>query len=106
VTYKGFDFTEIAQRFGILPEGDLENVEYDDDNIVPLIQDHISQRVRENLHLSTFDSKEEKELREHLTLLIGHGNSYQTPVWEGLLNVKDTHTFLQMCIPLIGYMWD
>lgn len=97
MTYKGFDYSEIAQRFGLLPEGDLENVEYDENNLVPLIQDHIS---------ANMGPETEKELREHLTLLIGHDNTYQTPVWEGLLKVKDTHTFLQMCIPLIGYMWD
>lgn len=90
--WKGYDWSELAQRFGLVE--DLYDCQEED--LLAKIKDFILKNAIEA----------EPHLREHLALLIKHNNTYQTPVWEGLLKIKNNHTFISMCIPLIGLMWD
>lgn len=95
--YKGYDWTELGIRFNLLSEKDFESNNYNEDQLLEDMQTYLRRNA---------DAETVQHLREHLTLLVEHDNSYKTPVWEGLLNVKDDFTLIRISIPLIPYMWD
>ena len=100
--YVGVSWAELGVRFKLITLEQYEDSSYDEDELLEEIKDYISNNTGVGDHLY----KIRRHLREHLTLLIERDKSYKQPLWRGLLNIEDEHTFMQMCIPLIGYMWD
>jgi len=101
--YPGFDWSELGVRFGLITPEQHEDSSYDEDKLL----EEIKAYIEKNTHPVNGVSQEMvRHLKEHLTLLIEHDNTYNSPLWKGLMGIENHHTFCNMCVPLIEYMWD
>lgn len=91
--FKGWDWSELAARFGVaIP---------DEDDPTPLA-DFLAEWHTKN------DSEKDRiaaTCREFLEALVSADPSYNRPVWEGLVKVKDDDTLIAFMTKLIGWMW-
>jgi len=90
-TFKGYDYSELAERFGV----DVT------DSVEPL-------RARLTDLLYENDGNAIAMVRAFVVALANNArqNGYAAPVWFGLAAVADDHTFLNYLIPLIDRAWD
>jgi hypothetical protein len=92
---KGHDWTELGEYWLICK---------------PSLSDKTAaQRIKQHLldvcGTNTALKQTAKDVRTFLRALIKQENSYSTPVWKGLLAVKDDETLLKFTIELLECMW-
>lgn len=90
--FKGFDWTELAARFGV----DIKDDQKEDAAKLRTWLEHHS--MRELAWVAT-------NCREFLTALIQTDPTSNKPLWIGLAGVKDDETFMRFFTHLFEWMW-
>lgn len=88
--FKGFDWTELAGRFGVV----IPN----DDDAEPLV-------VYIESHLAWEPERICQICREFLDAIVATDPTHNKSVWEGLTKVKDDETFMRFFIHMLDWMW-
>lgn len=107
VTFRGFDWTELAPVFNIpiTEEDDSSNQDILAGKIRVALNElgaRISMPSKPNLA-----KKQVAQVREFVRVLAlqSRGHHYDTPLWEGLGKIEDDWTFLQHTALLLETMW-
>ena len=102
--FKGWDYTELGNAWGIL------NDEMDDQEAEATITNYI-RKIRIDGMGSPEDSEENKKLkslandiREFLKAL-SNCKGYETPVWKGMIKIKDDWALAGFTINNLTNMW-
>jgi len=88
--FKGYDWTELAERFGVSIPDDDPKV------LVSWIENHVAQGEEEWVA---------KTCREFLDALIATDPTDNKPVWQGLAKVEDDGSFMTFFIHLLDWVW-
>lgn len=96
--FQGCDWTELCDFWNIKIPKDA----YDEEERKPLIEFIQS-------HYDGYNDKYDEHIIEgcksYLKALIKNDRCYSTPLWQGLLQIKDNTTFMQYFIWLLPSMW-
>jgi hypothetical protein len=89
--FDGSDWCELAKHFGVF----IDEIESDCEPLAEYLKDN-----RESLEV-------EKVCREFLDALIKQSkkHTYLFPLWDGLGQIEDGFTFMEMFIHLLPAMW-
>lgn len=101
-SFKGHDFLELADYWGI-------DTEKEDDEIIQEMIQKIEGAVVQLRFLPNSSNEVANDLRSFVQALWTTTQEHdfpESPIWEGLLKIKDDDTFLQFCIPLLRNMWN
>ena len=95
--FEGFDWTELSQAFGLYKESE------EDEMTLKKTRDYLLEH-----HFPKASSEVADTIRSYLAALYDRSSKagkYSTPVWGGLLEVKDDRTLIKYTIILLEYMW-
>ncbi len=97
MNFDGIDWTELSKFFGLFDESDDDETvlkktkEYLLENHFPYANDTVADTIR--LFLVALHDRCLKDGR------------YSTPIWNGLLEVRDNRTLIKYTIILLEHMW-
>lgn len=97
--FKGYDSSELAVRWGLYSEKELEIVDG------TVVKESIKQYIFENKNNEVVIN----DIKEYLNVLIEQSDEidYNTPIWKALLDIskEDKNAFLQWVVYLLDAMW-
>lgn len=106
--FKGWDWTELVPVFGL--EAEFEKSENVPASASLAAEVEFGERLANEIRSYILRPEEEvKEiiihLRAFLQKIIDCELGYDIPFWQGILNVEDDHTFLQIYAHNVTSMW-
>lgn len=96
MNFKGYDWTELTECFGLFDK------ELEDEMLLQKTRNYLVSK-----HFSDGDYLA-GEIRCFLRMLYQNclkAQRYNTPIWKGLLDVKDDFTLIKYTIILLDVMW-
>ena len=95
--FKGYDWTEIAEYFGI---------DDNDENSSKAIEEKLKE-IHSEMHGLSFNAHPDvRKLREFVSLCYKAEDTYKKPMWKGLSEVKEDGTFIKFMLLLYIEMWN
>ena len=95
--FKGWDWIEIAEYFGI-NENDAKSSEAIDDKL---------ETIRMEIGGLSFDAHPDViKLKEFVSACYKSDDTYKKPLWKGLMNIKEDGTFIKFMVLNYKEMWN
>jgi len=104
--FKGFDWTELAEMWGIQQKVDEDSIVYDD-NTLNAIRKHISDSLAWDDEEKTHKLEElvGSDMRNYLYAMLKHRGFGSNPIYAALYTIDNDEVFAQYFCKLLPRMW-
>jgi len=102
--FKGWDWTELAEMWGLLPKHrSIDDVSEDD--LLQAIKDHVFNSWQYRAGKHCIDPQIKADMDNYLITLIETDPGFLGPVYRGLLQVENEHEYVRVYLVLLQMMW-
>jgi hypothetical protein len=104
MSYKGHDFAQLLEAFGLLDYTDGADMHAQEDAAIEALR----VKLQEHWVAGGYDEEAKRmilEMRDFLTRLVEDDGTDLTPLWKGLLALDHDWTFVEYFLRLIRDMW-